>query len=36
MFVRAGRGWALAMCAERLLVEIVSPQNLHKALPGDI
>ena len=31
-----GRGCALAMCVERRLVETCSPQNLQRALPGEM
>ena len=36
MSVRRGRGCSLAMCVERRLVGICSPQNLQRALPAEM
>jgi hypothetical protein len=36
MSIGPGRGCVLAMCAERRFVWTCSPQNLHRALPGEM
>jgi len=36
MSVGPGRGCTLLMCAERLFVDTCSPQNLQRALPGEM
>jgi hypothetical protein len=36
MSIGLGRGWSLAMCVESRFVETCSPQNLQRALPGEM
>ena len=36
MSIGPGRGCSLAMCVERRFVEICWPQNLQRALPGEM
>jgi hypothetical protein len=36
MSIGPGRGCSLAMCVERRFVETCSPQNLQRALPGEM
>ena len=36
MSIRLGRGCSWAMCVERRLVGTRSPQNLQRALPGEM